>query len=360
MLWTYMQLHDPKSEDNTPALIATVNRLHETRESPQHLLAQLDAQLLDNRTWKLIHKAEKEFLENVGGELHQLSLPHPILSSILGSLQGYGAAGAVVPGAASPVDAVMPHHNYSHAVLPGRPYSKSGDVKVEQVLMTGQGMLQDVSSADAGVPASTMGLEHYLLTAQDPMLGCAPDTLNQDLLKVLGSTGNQHAQLVDVHPGNQASNGSADSANGDLTMYPPSAQLLAASHDSSCAAAATTTSEQAPHPAESACTLQMGFSLDRQPSTMTSSSARDSGKQLLSHIQQNPDTEPACGQDSMVKHAAGRVSDQQAAVGDIGRQQYSSSDKQYKHETLGDYMAANLEDTYQGNRAHGGHGPHCR
>eukprot|EP00775_Hariotina_reticulata_P013311 gene13311-13440_t len=83
MLWTYMQLHDPKSDDNSAALTSAVTRLHDSRELPSHLLAQMDSQLLDHRTWRAIHKAEKDYLENSGGELHPLALPHPGTGGLL-------------------------------------------------------------------------------------------------------------------------------------------------------------------------------------------------------------------------------------------------------------------------------------
>jgi hypothetical protein len=280
MLWTYMQLHDPKSDDNTLALVTAVSRLHETRELPPHLLAQMDEGLLDSRTWKAIHKAEKEFLENVGGELHYLSLPHP--SHGLGMpalLQGYcgGAAGAVVAAAGaspagSPVQSSsqIPEYSYSqgnahvmystsyvghkvggmagsHSYLQpagtSSHYSSAVDVYSNlQGGMSGDGLggllssavpgavgvggLQGSSgsTAAAAAAAGSYGLPN-LLTAQDPLLSCqVQDSMGTELIKMFEA-------------GPNSSSAGASGLGSCATLAANNGAVFAAAADSAAAAA---------------------------------------------------------------------------------------------------------------------------
>ncbi|KAF6259393.1 hypothetical protein COO60DRAFT_1700893 [Scenedesmus sp. NREL 46B-D3] len=93
MLWTYMQLHNAKSEVNVDALVAAIKRLHASRELPSLMLAQIDQGLIGDGTWKSIHKVEREFLEGACGELHYLSLPHPTHGlGMHNGLQGHAGA----------------------------------------------------------------------------------------------------------------------------------------------------------------------------------------------------------------------------------------------------------------------------
>jgi hypothetical protein len=280
MLWTYMQLHDPKSDDNTLALVTAVSRLHETRELPPHLLAQMDEGLLDSRTWKAIHKAEKEFLENVGGELHYLSLPHPSHGlGMPGLLQGYcgGAAGAVVAAAAaspagSPVasSSQIPEYSYSqgntHVMYPasfvghkvggmtsshsylqpaaaGSTYSSAVDVyhSMQGGLSSaalggllssavpgavGVGGLQGSSgsSAAAAGGSSSYSLTN-LLTAQDPLLSCnVQDSMDTELMKMFEAAPN-------------SGSGGASGLGSCATLAANNSAIFAAAADSAAAAA---------------------------------------------------------------------------------------------------------------------------
>jgi hypothetical protein len=100
-----MQLHDPMVEDNSPAIYFAAQQLYNTRELPPGLLAQMDKGMSRN-LWRNIHKAEKQFLENMSDDLHPADLAHPVTSeddlSQPNPLQGYdGAAGAVAAAAAA-------------------------------------------------------------------------------------------------------------------------------------------------------------------------------------------------------------------------------------------------------------------
>jgi hypothetical protein len=191
MLWTYMQLHDPKSDDNSAALTSAVARLHDSRELPSHLLAQMDSQLLDQRTWRSIHKAEKDYLENSGGDLHPLALPHPgtaglldfsaqqhaymsvtaamdTLDHHLGADHGEFAACGDAPGGLSgghcPADAAAPylHHQLSQAGFATLlPHAFSSQHHVVDRMQAAAGSVAD-AAASAGY-----GHQEELMTSCD-------------------------------------------------------------------------------------------------------------------------------------------------------------------------------------------------
>ncbi|WIA37488.1 hypothetical protein OEZ86_014402 [Tetradesmus obliquus] len=278
MLWTYMQLHDAKSDDNTLALVTAVSRLHETRELPPHLLAQMDEGLLDSRTWKAIHKAEKEFLEAVGGELHYLSLPHPSHGLGMGLLQGYcGAAGAVAAAAgaspaASPVasSSQVPEYSYSqgnhqyvystsyvghkvgsmtsHSYLQpsgaASHYSSAADTHYHTMQgglssealggllssavpgAVGGGNGSSAAAAAAAGSGGGYGLPS-LLTAQDPLLSgsCLQDSMDTELIKMFEAAPN-------------SGSAGASTLGSCATLAANNSAVFAAAADSAAAAAA--------------------------------------------------------------------------------------------------------------------------
>lgn len=350
MLWTYMQLHDPKSEDNTTALLATVNRLHETRELPPHLLAQLDAQLLESRAWKAIHKAEKEFLENVGGELHYLALPHPVLGALAAPMQNFRSSSA----GASPVAATMPHHSYSHAVLPGAAYLPPAGLKREATMDSSQTIMTDVPGIVTGA-VNPHGLDHYLLTAQDPLLGCVPETVNPDSYRAYGDSSYQHQQPINSCPAAPASDSSAEVGPAGLGYLP--AQALAPASETAHAGGMVVQQTQAQHlqvsgsynlqmayPQEQPClpAVDCGHDYSSRPQMIAATAAvepsplkeRDVGPQFSSIPKQHM--------------AAAEPDGHQQCSGFVGRQ------LQNEECPASENMVTGLS------RATGGHGPHCR
>jgi hypothetical protein len=254
MLWTYMQLHDAKSDDNTAAIVQAVDRLFDTQELPEQLIKWIkNHQLGDMRTWKIIHKAEKEFLENVSDQLHPLSLPNNQNGNGLPQgLHGYGGAADAVVAAAgaspagSPLASSSQIHEYSysqghgHGVHPGSFVGQGvGGMTSSQSYLQPPGMSSHYSNADvySTLPAAAaaglggdgsggllssavpgaMGLggqqgsggsgaaaaaaaaaggyvlqgPNHLLTAQHPMLSCAaPEGLDQEFYQMLEAAPN--------------------------------------------------------------------------------------------------------------------------------------------------------------------------
>ncbi|KAF8065907.1 MYB119 [Scenedesmus sp. PABB004] len=402
MLWTYMQMHDPKSDDNTLALLTAVSRLHESRELPPALLAQLDAQLLDARGWKAVHKAEKDFLENVGGELHYLALPHPAPGSLAASAAAAAAGGGppLAFGAAHSAAAVPPAgspdgspggsgatREYAPALRGGRGGYRAqrgggggGDApRLCEPDAYGAHAADDGSHAAAlagllscpGLPSvSAAGPGHHhhlplpgaagfaamgaLLTAQDPLLSCVPDGIDHaELLKLFETGGvTPHGAAGGALVGAAPLAGGGAPAGGDLGVLPPPKELAPI------------------------VTLQLPLKLEpadgsgppgSKASTLT---AADAGGACggLPHHHLSPVTscEPGGSATSMhggqLLSAAAGGHDQQyanAALAEFARRQAGAGGAAAGYDAHRSADTAYAGSRLAGGRAAGGHGPQC-
>lgn len=368
-----MQLHDPKSEDNTNALMATVNRLHETRELPPQLLAQLDAQLLDNRTWKAIHKAEKEYLESVGGELHHLALPHPMMGAVAAPMHGYGAgAGTTGP---SPLAAAIPHHHHhgyiGHQLVADGTYAPSNGVNMAGGMDGNQYGLSEMPGAvSSGIPGVPMGLDHYMLTAQDPLLSCIPDTLDQDSYRVLTNGAQQQNTYQHGCPAPDDSNtaqvgpdgfgGLSASAHAGLQVEPLPSDGLVGHYD-------PVLQQQPQHQqADISCSMPAAAPTEH-PTSMGLLSMPANSSTMLPCV--DPSTLP--DESCVVKLESRSHSQSGGMYESLPRALNSDEQQQQQHQSLYSHPhmqqvsshvpAANQTTSMQfSNKPAGGHGPHCR
>jgi hypothetical protein len=297
MLWTYMQMHDAKSEDNTTAIVNAVNQLHTTGELPKQLLQWLDdGEFIDQRMWKIVHKVEKEFLENVSDKLHRLSLPNPpqgdALPQLLHEYSG-GAADAVaatagMSPAGSPLagsSSQIHEFSYSQAVYhasfagqgvggvsasqsylqpAGMDSHHGNDVWTASGLPAAAGMGGDVSggllSSAAPVALGVAGLQGsggsdvaaaaaaggyslqgqgQLLTEQHPMLSCVgvPEGVEQELFQI-------HMQMLEAAP--HSSSGMASGLGSCATLAANNSAVFAAAADSVAAGVVAAAHDAAP------------------------------------------------------------------------------------------------------------------